>query len=108
MELLSSLGADACKPNPLLRERLLDMHVTVEIHPPLRPRQHPARDEARMHLSAIRRADTVGAKGRVRSCCRGAVLKRVAFEQIHVTRFKPLFLCMSLPQNRCALLGDMY
>ncbi|RWH77546.1 MAG: hypothetical protein EOQ86_19290 [Mesorhizobium sp.] len=35
-------------------------------------------------------------------------LKRVASEEIHATRFKFLFLCMSLSQNRCALLGDMH
>ncbi|CCV14129.1 hypothetical protein MESS4_640104 [Mesorhizobium sp. STM 4661] len=35
-------------------------------------------------------------------------LKRVAFERIHATRFKVLFLCMSLSQNRCALLRDMH
>jgi hypothetical protein len=35
-------------------------------------------------------------------------LKRVAFERIHAMRFKFLFLCMSLSQNRCALLGDMH
>jgi hypothetical protein len=29
-------------------------------------------------------------------------------KRIQSTRFKPLFLCMSLSQNRCALLGDMH
>ncbi|RUU47828.1 MULTISPECIES: hypothetical protein [unclassified Mesorhizobium] len=36
------------------------------------------------------------------------LLKRVALKRIQSTRFKPLFLCMSLSQNRCALLGDMH
>ncbi|SJM30059.1 hypothetical protein BQ8482_120114 [Mesorhizobium delmotii] len=35
-------------------------------------------------------------------------LKRVAFEWIHATRFKFSFLCMSLSQNRCALLRDLH
>ena len=34
-------------------------------------------------------------------------LKRVAAKRIHATRFRLLLLCMSLSQNRCALLGDM-
>jgi len=35
-------------------------------------------------------------------------LKRVALRRILATRFKSLFLCMSLSQNRCTLLGDMH
>ena len=35
-------------------------------------------------------------------------VKRVAPERPHATRFRLLFLCMSLSQNRCALLGDMH
>ena len=37
-----------------------------------------------------------------------ARLKRIASKRIHATRFRLLFLCMSLSQNRCALLGDMH
>jgi hypothetical protein len=32
--------------------------------------------------------------------------KRVAFERIHATRFKFLFLGMSLSQNRCVSSGQ--
>ena len=54
------------------------------------------------------RADQ-GADGWRHDAVRGtALLRRVAFEGIHATRFKSLFLCMSLSQNRCALLGDMH
>jgi hypothetical protein len=35
-------------------------------------------------------------------------LKRVAFGRPHATRFWFLFSCMSLSQDRCALLGDMH
>ncbi|MGX5799899.1 hypothetical protein ACWGS9_01470 [Bradyrhizobium sp. Arg314] len=35
-------------------------------------------------------------------------LKRVALNRIQATRFKSLFLCMSLSQNRCTLLVDMH
>jgi hypothetical protein len=40
--------------------------------------------------------------------CQDRRLKRVAFEWIQATRFKFSFLCMSLSQNRCALLRDMH
>jgi hypothetical protein len=36
------------------------------------------------------------------------VLKPVAAQRIHATGFMPLYLCMSLSQNRYALLGDMH
>jgi hypothetical protein len=35
-------------------------------------------------------------------------LKRVALKRIHASRFRSLFLCISLPQNRCTLLRDMH
>ncbi|CAH2408180.1 conserved hypothetical protein [Mesorhizobium ventifaucium] len=35
-------------------------------------------------------------------------LKARPGEEIHATRFKSLFRCLSLPQNRCAVLGDMH
>ena len=38
----------------------------------------------------------------------GNALKRVASKRIQATRFKSLFLCMSLSRNRCTLLGDMH
>ncbi|CCV07160.1 hypothetical protein MESS2_50011 [Mesorhizobium metallidurans STM 2683] len=35
-------------------------------------------------------------------------LKRAAFDRPHATRFRLLFLCMSLSQNRRTLLRDMH
>jgi hypothetical protein len=40
--------------------------------------------------------------------CEAQKLKHIAFDRIHATRVRSLFLCMSLSPNRRALLGDMH
>ncbi|OWK20373.1 hypothetical protein AJ88_30040 [Mesorhizobium amorphae CCBAU 01583] len=54
------------------------------------------------------RAVAYEARKSSRALRHGRRLKRVASKRIHTPRVKLLFPCMSLSQNRCALLRDMH